>query len=118
MPYRTRKNSTLLLACVRCGATFHPFKGCETTARYCSRACSTAFGRERMAALRAEGRDPAHGGTVADKRRSAIQRRRASGELIGTQLRKARMDAEEATAPPPSAVRVPSSLTPEQQGER
>ena len=109
MPYRTRKNLELLLTCVRCGAGFHPFKGTEDTARYCSRACSTAYGRERMAALRAEGRDPAHGGAVAEKRRLAIQRRRASGELIGSQLRKARLDAQEAASPPPVAVRRASA---------
>jgi CRISPR-associated endonuclease Cas1 len=71
-----------------------------------------------MAALRAEGKDPAHGGIVAEKRRQAIQRRRASGELIGTQVRKARLDALEAVSPPPAAVLAPSLLTPEQRVER
>ncbi len=118
MPYRTRKNLELLLTCVRCGVGFHPFKGTEATSRYCSRACGSAYGRERMAALRAEGRDPAHGGAVAEKRRIAIQRRRASGELIGMQLRKARLDAQEAASPPPVAVHLPTPLTPEQEVER
>jgi hypothetical protein len=63
-----------------------------------------------MAVLRADGHDPAHGGTVAEKRRLALVRRRASGELIGSQLRKARLDALDAASPPPVAVRVPSPL--------
>ncbi|MGO8951508.1 MAG: CRISPR-associated endonuclease Cas1 [Ktedonobacterales bacterium] len=113
---RERRNRTVLLTCVRCGTEFHPFTGFEETAQYCSRACNMAYRRDKLAAMRAEGRDPAHGGAAAEKRRIANRRRRASGELMGAQLRKARLDALQATLPPP--VAAPSSLTPEQQVER
>ena len=45
-----------------------------------------------------------------------MERRRASGELIGAQLRKARLDADRATLPPPEPQ--PSVLTPEQEMQR
>jgi CRISPR-associated endonuclease Cas1 len=50
-----------------------------------------------MAASRATGRDPAHGGAVAEKRRAALARRRASGELVGRLPRTARLDAIQTT---------------------
>src|SRR5207237_96196 len=95
---RNNRNITTLLTCIRCGTPFHPLKGHESDARYCSRACSAAYGRERMAAARAAGVDPAHGGAVAERRRRALDRRRAAGELLGMQLRKARRDAAESEA--------------------
>ena len=63
-PLRERRNRDVLLTCIRCGSAFHPFKGFEETAQYCSRACNSADNREKLAALRASGKDPAHGGDV------------------------------------------------------
>ena len=45
-----------------------------------------------------------------------MERRRASGELIGAQLRKARLDADQALLPPPEPQ--PSVLTPEKEVQR
>jgi CRISPR-associated endonuclease Cas1 len=113
MATRDYHNRAVLLTCIRCGSTFHPFKGFETSARYCSRACNMADRTERLAALRAEGHDPAHGGKAAEKRRAALARRRATGERIGVAFQR----AEPEPAPPPPEP-VPLSLTPKQQLHR
>src|SRR5262249_7517894 len=100
MPYRERRNSAVTLTCQYCGRPFHPYKPEEATARYCSCACGTVSGRERMAALRAAGTDPAHGGAVAQKRRAALARRRSEGEHFGRIPRGAPAPDESALPPP------------------
>jgi CRISPR associated protein Cas1 len=132
MSYRERRNTAVLLTCVRCGSTFHPFKRRETKAHYCSRACATAYSRERMAAARAAGQDPAHGGAVTEKRRAAIAQRRASGEMVGRQPSMARTDSRTVPAQHEaqttqaaadvasnlSLIPLPASLTPEERIQR
>jgi CRISPR-associated endonuclease Cas1 len=52
-----------------------------------------------MAEARAHGRDPAHGGEVAVRRRAALDRRQAAGELFGKRLVKAQRDGTVAVKP-------------------
>jgi CRISPR-associated endonuclease Cas1 len=52
-----------------------------------------------MADARAQGHDPAHGGEVAERRRVALERRMAAGELFGTSLVQAQRDGRVAVKP-------------------
>ena len=80
--------------CPHCGEHFVTH---DKRKRYCSRRCGGGVGRSRIAALRARGEDPSHGGAAAAGRRASLARRRASGELLGLALVKARAEGR---APP------------------
>jgi len=53
-----------------------------------------AKARQRLAELRAQGKDPAHGGKAAEARRQSLARRRAAGELLGRAAAKAKRDGQ------------------------
>lgn len=65
-----------------CGKTFTTR---DARSRYCCRKCVLDDARERLATLREEGNDPAHGGAAAESRRQSLARRRAAGEPLGRQ---------------------------------
>lgn len=79
--------------CRHCGA---PITSRDGRARYCSRACVHTSNQAKLAALRAQGQDPGHGGAAADARRASLARRRAAGELLGRAAQKARRTADRA----------------------
>jgi CRISPR-associated protein Cas1 len=99
MPYKERRDLTVTLTCARCGAPFHPWRDHRTPTRYCSTACAAAKGHEAIAEARAHGHDPTHGGAAADKRRTALQRRKAAGEVFGTPLQQAQREGRIALKP-------------------
>src|SRR5262245_29541975 len=110
MPYRERRNTAVTLTCQYCSQPFYPFHSREATARCCSRVCAFALGRERIAALRAAGSDPVHGGATAEKRRAALTQRRAAREDVGRHARGAPVSAaDHASRPtPPTPPHVTS----------
>lgn len=77
MPIRS-----VICAYKECGKTFTTR---DARSRFCSRTCVLDDARERLARLRADGVDPAHGGAAAEARRQSLARRRAAGEPLGRQ---------------------------------
>ncbi len=75
--------------CPQCGISFEPR---DKRQRYCSRKCVSAYGRQVLARMQAEGHDPAHGGKAAQARRESLVRRRAAGELLGRAAVKAKRE--------------------------
>jgi CRISP-associated protein Cas1 len=80
--------SETIRQCPRCGQDFAPRKRRQ---RFCSSSCTAGNGFDTVTRLRADGRDPLHGGQAAQARRESLARRRAAGELLGKQLRNARL---------------------------
>ncbi len=79
------------LTCPQCSTSFEPR---DKRQRYCSRKCVSAYGRQILAQMQAEGHDPAHGGRAAQARRDSLARRRASGELLGRAAAKAKRECQ------------------------
>lgn len=80
--------------------------------KFCSRECSCAAMREKLAQLREQGERPGHGGGAAEARRASLARRREHGEAMGWAVRKERAAAVDgrpvvvpATADMPEHVR-------------
>jgi CRISPR-associated protein Cas1 len=69
--------------------------------------------RDRLAALRAEGHDPAHGGAAAEARRQSLARRRAAGEPLGRAAAKAKREGS-----PPADPPVPAPPSPAERGRQ
>ena len=68
------------LRCPHCGKEFTTR---DKRQHFCSRECSCAAMRAKLAAMRDAGEQRGHGGQAADARRASLARRREQGEVMG-----------------------------------